>query len=122
MWPGNWNSQDMARLYQMGPLGQAEALTNPNGDWLDRNAYNLTAGSLAVSGAAVGGALAIEGGAALGIRSTGVMVHGPHHQFFGQALNHLQVNFWQAGVKGSGFALRVAIPAALAGALKSCKK
>lgn len=112
----------MNRLYQMGPLGQAEALTNPNGDFFDRNAYNLTAGSLAVSGAAVGAAIGVNGAAALGIRSTGVMLHGPHHQFFGQAMNHLQINFWQAGVKGSGFALRVAIPAAAASAIKSCKK
>lgn len=67
-WPGNWNSADMQRLYEMGPLGQAEALTNPNGDFFDRNAYNLTAGSLAVSGVAVTGAAGLG---ALEIRAAG---------------------------------------------------
>jgi len=50
--PSNWNTESMSRLYELGPLGQAEA----HGD----AAYYATAGSLAFAGVAVGGAVAVN--------------------------------------------------------------
>ncbi|MBI1754598.1 MAG: Ig-like domain-containing protein [Acidobacteria bacterium] len=60
--------KNAAMRYAQGPLGQAEALTNPcSNNWLERNAYNVVAGSLIVSAAAAlgaGGLMAAEMSAA----------------------------------------------------------
>ena len=39
-------------------------------------------------------------------------IHGPHHYFpsLGKKLTHLQVNWWQKGVKGSGNQIRIPFP------------
>ena len=97
--PSNWNSEAMVRLGDLGPLGQAEK----QGDM----AYKATAGSLAFAGAAAlaaGGLIAGE--AAVGLRTTNVMVHPAHHPFGSLGkLPHIQVNWWVQGAKGSGGAL-----------------
>lgn len=69
--PANWNAAGMERLYQQGPLGQAESLTNSSGDFLDRNASRMTAGSLGVSAAATAGLLALEAGGATATNGIG---------------------------------------------------
>lgn len=112
--PSNWNSEAMGRLYDLGPLGQAEGQ--------GKGAYYATAGSLAVAGAAAtaAGGL-IVGEAAFGLRTTPIMVHGPHHPFGSLGkLPHIQVNWWLQGVKGSGGSLpRIPLSA---GAAKCAKK
>jgi len=122
--PSNYNSEAMSRLYELGPLGQAER----HGD----AAYYATAGSLVVAGAAAAGAGGIgfaeftgmTGGGASGTtgsigripvedllsggwRSTGWRFDAKPHNFLGKPLPHWQINFFKAGVKGSGATLRI---------------
>ncbi|MEX5216842.1 MAG: hypothetical protein NW701_03355 [Nitrospira sp.] len=45
-------------------------------------------------------------------RQVRIAVHGPHHyfRFFGQRLPHIQMNWWQTGVRGSGGVFRIPFP------------
>jgi RHS repeat-associated protein len=43
--------------------------------------------------------------------NVGIAVHGPHHSFGSLGrLSHVQMNWWETGVKGSGGAVRVPLP------------
>jgi hypothetical protein len=62
LFTGNFNN--MSNRYAQGPLGQAERLTNPCGDFLDRHAFDLTASSLATAAVAAvvaGGEAGMDG-------------------------------------------------------------
>lgn len=64
----------------------------------------LVAAAAAVADAAVGGI------AASGV-STKVAIHGAHHSFGAAGrLSHIQINWWRAGVKGSGGVIRIPLP------------
>lgn len=60
--PSNWNESSMARLYQLGPLGQAESI--------GPGAYKATAGSLGFAGVAATAALGVGAAQAAGIKVT----------------------------------------------------
>ena len=98
--------------------GQAEdpndALDAQIEQWLFRNSeeaidVSLTVSQVAFALSGVGGVLA-----AAGFRAR-VGWHTAHHFFpqFGRALPHLQLNWWRAGLRGSGQVRRWALPRAL---------
>ncbi len=129
---GDWGN--IANRYDQGPIGQAERLTNPcSSNWVERHAYGLTVGATAfaaAAAAAAGGLLAAEavgvtGGAAgegsiaripvqnllkAGWQAKPWELHPAHHRFLGQAMRHLQKNWWIKGLKNSGAVLRIPIP------------
>jgi len=61
--PSNWNTASMQRLYELGPLGQAERISPA--------AYRATAGSLMVSGVAVTAAGGLIGAEIAGLTDLG---------------------------------------------------
>jgi len=64
--------KNAAMRYAQGPLGQAEALTNPCSDsWLDRNAFRLTAGATTVAAVAAVAAAGFIGAEIAGITDLG---------------------------------------------------
>ena len=85
--------------YDMGPLGQSSEA--------DGFTYYGTRICIGTATVAVSAAVAVN---AAGI-STRLAAHGSHHSFgpLGR-LPHVQLNWWRAGVKGSGGAVRIPVP------------
>jgi RHS repeat-associated protein len=94
---GNWDQ--VANAYDSGIFGQTQDA--------DPFTYYGTRAAVGTAAAATAAAVAID---AAGI-STRIACHGSHHEFgpLGR-LRHVQLNWWQAGVKGSGGALRIPVP------------
>jgi RHS repeat-associated protein len=94
---GNWNQ--VADAYDTGIFGQTQNA--------DAFTYYGTRAAVATAAAATAAAIAVN---AAGI-STRIACHGSHHEFgpLGR-LPHVQLNWWRAGVKGSGGALRIPVP------------
>jgi len=86
------------------PTTGAPDVVNPKCSW----AY--TAGQVAGAADAIAIAGLAAAGATVGLQ-TRVAIHGAHHTFgpLGR-LAHLQLNWWRAGVKGSGGAFRIPLP------------
>jgi len=61
--PSNWNAESMQRLYELGPLGQAEGFGDA--------AHYATAGSLVISGIAAGALIGLEIGGATAVNGIG---------------------------------------------------
>lgn len=77
----------------------------------DSNDCNEDFATGVLGGRVAVGSLALAGGLqATGIQ-TKIALHGPHHTFgrLGR-LPHLQMNWWRAGIKGSGGVVRVPVP------------
>jgi RHS repeat-associated protein len=94
---GNWGGVEDA--YDSGVLGQTK-----DADPFTKYGTRVCIGTAA---AAVSAAVALE---AAGV-STRIAAHGAHHSFgpLGR-LPHAQLNWWRAGVKGSGGAVRIPVP------------
>ncbi|HZT22344.1 MAG TPA: RHS repeat-associated core domain-containing protein, partial [Verrucomicrobiae bacterium] len=94
---GDFNS--LADAYNNGVLGQ----TKCGPGW----AKYGTRGAIGVATAATAAAVTLD---AAGISSR-IALHGSHHEFgeLGR-LPHVQLNWWRAGVKGSGGVLRLPVP------------
>ncbi len=95
---------ELADAYYGGVLDQTK-----DADPVTKYGTRAAIGTAAVC---VSAAVAID---AAGL-STRIGLHGPHHEFgpLGR-LPHVQLNWWEAGVKGSGGALRVPVPPGIPG-------
>jgi len=93
------NGNELADAYNGGIFDQTQNA--------DPFTYYGTRAAVATAAAATAAAVAVD---AAGL-STRIACHGPHHEFgpLGR-LPHVQLNWWQAGVKGSGGALRIPVP------------
>ncbi len=93
------NGNELADAYNGGIFDQTQ----------NANAFTYygTRAAVGTAAAATAAAIAVD---AAGL-STRIACHGSHHEFgpLGR-LPHVQLNWWQAGVKGSGGALRFPVP------------
>ena len=93
------NQNELADAYNGGIFDQTQSA--------DAFTYYGTRAAVGTAAAATAAAVAID---AAGL-STRIACHGSHHEFGPMGrLPHVQINWWQAGVNGSGGALRIPVP------------